>query len=304
MGLVVGDALGVPVEFTDRESLRRNPVKDMRGYGTYNLPPGSWSDDSSMTLCLLDSLQGGLDYKDIMDKFIAWFNHGDYTPHGQVFDVGIGTRKALARYMEGTPPLEAGGITEYDNGNGSLMRILPILFYLQAEHGDNFLDKDEAFQVIHNISSLTHRHKRSHIACGIYISIAFFLMKNIDPDRAVKSGISKAMEYYKRHKEYIGDLSYYSRIIDEGFADLAEEEIKSGGYVVDTLEVAIWCLLNTHDYKSCVLKAVNLGRDTDTTAAVVGGLAGLKYGYEAIPKEWLGLITRRNYIESMCLSMF
>lgn len=91
MGLVVGDALGVPVEFKDRETLRLNPVKDMRGYGTYNQPPGTWSDDSSMTLALLDSLQNRLDYEDIMDKFLAWYEEGAYTPHGEMFDIGIAT---------------------------------------------------------------------------------------------------------------------------------------------------------------------------------------------------------------------
>ena len=149
MGLVVGDALGVPVEFKDRESLRQDPVTSMRGYGTYNQPPGTWSDDSSMTLALLDSLKDGLDYKDIMDKFVAWYDKGKYTPHGKMFDIGIATRQALSRYKNGLAALECGGQDEYDNGNGSLMRILPILFYLQAKIGNEFLDKDEAFEIIH-----------------------------------------------------------------------------------------------------------------------------------------------------------
>ena len=112
MGLVVGDALGVPVEFKDRESLKQDPVTNMRGYGTYNQPPGTWSDDSSMTLALLDSLKDGLDYKDIMDKFISWYDKGEYTPYGKMFDIGIATRQALSRYKNG---LAAWNVVERTN---------------------------------------------------------------------------------------------------------------------------------------------------------------------------------------------
>ena len=300
MGLVVADALGVPVEFKDRESLRVNPVRDMRAFGTYNQPAGTWSDDSSMTLALLESLENGLDYKDIMDRFMAWYEEGAYTPYGQMFDIGIATSEALRRYKSGVSPLEAGGKSEYDNGNGSLMRILPILFYLQAKYGDDFVKNDEAFDIIHNISALTHRHKRSQMACGIYISIASFIMTDMDLNCAVESGIYNAMKYYKNNKEFKDELDYFSRLENKNFKDLPEEEIKSGGYVVNTLEASIWCLLNTDNYKSCVLKAVNLGMDTDTTGAVAGGLAGLRYGYESIPKEWVNTIARKDDIENMC----
>ena len=128
MGLCVGDALGVPVEFSSREQLKRNPVVDMRAYGTYNQPAGTWSDDTSMTLCTLDSLSNGLDYKDIMEKFLSWYKDGEYTPHGEAFDIGMATSKALNKYASGEKPLESGGRGERDNGNGSLMRILPVLF--------------------------------------------------------------------------------------------------------------------------------------------------------------------------------
>ena len=300
MGLVVGDALGVPVEFKDRESLKQDPVTNMRGYGTYNQPPGTWSDDSSMTLALLDSLKDGLDYKDIMDKLISWYDKGEYTPYGKMFDIGIATRQALSRYKNGLAALECGGKNEYDNGNGSLMRILPILFYLQAKYGNEFLDKDEAFETIHKISALTHAHKRSQIACGIYLSIGSYVMTGMGLNSAIDSAIYSAIKYYREKEEFKDELKHFNRIQDKNFKDLSEDTIKSGGYVVDTLEASIWCLLNTDDYISCVLKAVNLGSDTDTTGAVVGGLAGLRYGYESIPKEWLMSIVRREDIEKMC----
>jgi len=121
MGLCVGDALGVPVEFKKRDELKRKPVENMLGYGTHNQPAGTWSDDTSMSLCLLDSLSQGLDYQDIMRKFLEWYDEGAYTPYGEVFDIGGTTREALERFVKGTPPLNCGGSSERDNGNGGIL---------------------------------------------------------------------------------------------------------------------------------------------------------------------------------------
>ena len=300
MGLSMGDALGVPVEFMKREELKRKPVESMLGYGTHNQPAGTWSDDTSMSLCLLDSLSQGLDYQDIMIKFLNWYVEGAYTPYGEVFDMGGTTRKALDRFVKGTPPLKCGGSSERDNGNGSLMRILPLVFYIEANYGRDLKEEDEVFNIIHNVSSLTHAHKRSHVACAIYIAIASKLLTSMNLKTAVESGINKAAEYYKNHTDYVEELAYFKRLQKRNFADLPEHSIKSSGYVVDTLEAAVWCLLNSSTYKECVLKAVNLGEDTDTVAAVAGGLAGLYYGYEGIPPKWLDTLAKRDYIENLC----
>ena len=297
MGLCVADAMGVPVEFTSRKTLAMNPVTNMRGYGTYNQPPGTWSDDTSMTLCLLHSLSGGLDYTDIMQKFLSWYKNNEYTPHGDVFDIGIATRKALRRFAEGTPALQCGGTAEYDNGNGSLMRVLPLAFYLRARN----YGECEAFEIIHNVSSLTHAHKRSQIACGIYLSVAECLFDAADLNAAIRTGIAKAKIYYENHSNYANELSHYDRIFRHDFANLHEDEIRSSGYVVDTLEAVLWCLLNTHSYEECILKAVNLGEDTDTVAAIAGGLAGMYYGAESIPEAWVEQIPRMEYILQLCL---
>ncbi len=294
LGLAVGDALGVPVEFKSRESLRRNPVTDMIGRGTHNQPPGTWSDDTSLTLCLLESLTSRtVDYADIMKRFLSWIDEGKYTAHDEVFDVGIATRKALQRFKNGAEPIQCGGKSEYDNGNGSMMRILPLAFYLHT------ID-EKSVDVIHDVSSLTHAHRRSHIACGIYLMIAESLLEALDLKIAIDSGLEKAEEYYGNKKEYAEDLKPYKRLFKNGFERLPEREIKSSGYVVDTLEAALWCLLNTGNYRDCVLKAVNLGEDTDTVAAVAGGLAGMLYRVSGIPKEWLNQLARRDYIEKLC----
>ena len=278
----------------------QNPVVDMRGYGTYNQPPGTWSDDTSMALCLLDSLKNGIDYNDIMQKFLLWMNDAEYTPHGKVFDIGIATSNALFRFANGTKPLMCGGTSEYDNGNGSLMRILPLVFYLTSLYGNDFTDNEEAFDMIHKVSSLTHAHKRSQIACGLYLSIAERLIAGDEIKNAIHSGLHKAKEFYLSKTDYTEELKHYRRIYDDGFGDLLQDKIKSSGYVVDTLEAAIWCLLNTDNYENCVLKAVNLGDDTDTVAAVSGGLAGIYYGFNAIPLKWVNQIARIDYIKSLC----
>ena len=304
MGLCVADALGVPVEFTGREVLRKSPVTGMRSFGTYNQPAGTWSDDTSMTLCLTDSLSKGLDYNDIMKRFIMWFEEGKYTPHGEVFDVGNATRKALMRFQSGSAPLECGGLSDHDNGNGSLMRILPIVYYILANYGTEITENEEAMKIIHNVSALTHAHIRSLIACGIYCSIAAMLIGSLELSTAVSLGISKAVEFYRRHEEYSDELSHYERLNNKSFASVPAEEIKSSGYVVDTLEAAVWCLLNSYNYKECVLTAVNLGEDTDTVAAIAGGLAGLYYGYGSIPQEWLSVIVRLDYVEGICSKLY
>jgi len=130
MGVVVGDALGVPVEFFRQEELTKNPVKKMLGYGTHNLPAGSWSDDSSMMLATLDSLRNGYDLRDIMDKFVEWYEKGKYTPYGIVFDIGLTCESAISDYRYGADVTACGMCGEYDNGNGSLMRIMPICLYM------------------------------------------------------------------------------------------------------------------------------------------------------------------------------
>ena len=300
IGLCVADALGVPVEFTDRALLQANPVIDMRGYGTYNQPPGTWSDDTSMTLCLLDSLSGGLDYGGICGKFLSWISDAAYTAHGEVFDVGNTTRSALQRYADGTEPIMCGGSSEYDNGNGSLMRILPLVFYLRSSFMDWVSRCDDIFEVIHNVSSLTHAHPRSHIACGIYLSIANRLFDDADRITATHEGVAYSEKYYSGKNKYASELFYFKRIFDDEFVNLTQESIKSSGYVVDSLEAALWCFMTTDNYKDCVLKAVNLGEDTDTVAAISAGLAGLHYGYEAIPKKWVEQIAHLDFILNLC----
>lgn len=288
LGHAAGDALGVPVEFFSREKLDGNPVTDMKGFGTFPVPAGCWSDDTSMTLCALDSLsEGRLDPDDIMRSFGRWYFENEYTPTGITFDVGNTCAVAINNYFVNHMDVSNCGCAgENSNGNGSLMRIIPFALY-------GFYYPESFGSIIETGSALTHAHKRSVIACNIYSNILLCLVDN-PLESAVNNGIALSMETYGFDEEW----KYY-----ENLASIYEKdrkEIKSTGYVVDTLEAALWCLMTTGSYRECVLKAVNLGDDTDTVAAVAGGLAGALYGLDAIPKEWLSTLKRAEYIEKLC----
>ncbi len=287
IGLVVGDALGVPVEFQSRKELKKNPVIDMREYGTHNQVKGTWSDDSSLTLCLIEQLIEGYDTDKIGDKFVKWYRENYWTPYGNVFDEGTATITAINKYETGKySAIECGGAKEYDNGNGSLMRILPMVYYTMK------MEKKERYEKIDQVSSITHAHKRAVIACNIYIEFARQILQGIEKLTAYNNMKREIIEYYENNE----DLEKYARILKSDIAMVEEENINSSGYVVDTLEAAIWCFLNTTDYSTCVLTAVNLGDDTDTVAAIAGGLAGIYYGIENIPKNWVNILARKEDI--------
>lgn len=300
LGLAVGDALGVPVEFRSRERLKQNPVTGMRAYGTHHQPAGSWSDDTTMALCTLESLTKGADYNDMMDRFCRWVDEGYMTPHGELFDIGGTTRHALHLYNTGTPALQCGGTDVHDNGNGSLMRILPAVFYLRREYGPTCMEKAESFVLIHNLSRLTHGHEISQIACGLYCIMANELMNGKTIAEAIGHASLIKDSWYGVQEEFSPWLPKFDFMNAETLAALPEEAIKSSGYVVDTLQAALWCLITTRSYRDCMLKAVNLGSDTDTVAAVAGGLAGIFYGAESIPEDWLNVLAKKEEIIRLC----
>lgn len=289
-GLCVGDALGVPVEFTSRQSLKTLPVSEMIGYGTHRQPPGTWSDDSSLAFCLAESLCHGFDLHDLSKRFCQWLDNGYWTPHGVVFDIGNATHQAIDRLRQGIAPTAAGGNSEFSNGNGSLMRILPLAYYLENE-----TDSDKKFAMIHDVSALTHGHPRSQMACGIYVQFAINLLHG-DTPRSAYQNMREIIKAAYVKPPYSNELRHFSRMLDDNIASYAEESIESSGYVIDTLEASLWCLLKYGSYAETVLAAVNLGKDTDTTGAVAGGLAGIAYGFEQIPAAWVEQIARKDDI--------
>lgn len=294
LGHAVGDALGVPVEFCSRQNLDLSPVTDMMGYGSHRVPEGSWSDDTSMSLAALDSLKSGkVDFYEIMSNFEKWFYEDEYTPEGKVFDIGSTCLGSIAYFHnnEGVLPTECGADGELTNGNGSLMRIHPFVLFAYAKR----MSISDTMTLVDMASSLTHSHPRSRLACKIY---AFVLIRLLQ-ERTV-GAIHRALDEAKIFLANESELHHFERLFSRDFVYTPRNEIRSTGYVVDTIEAAIWCVLTTKDYKECVLKAANLGRDTDTVAAVAGGLASALYGYSSIPESWLNTLRRKDYIEQIC----
>ena len=320
IGQIVGDALGLPVQFKAREFRDIDPVTKMIGNGAFDLPAGSWSDDSSLILATIDGLSKSLknkgndenlslndiiDYEIIMKNFSLWLHKGKFTPYGFAYDIGGATMDGIHRYDMGTEPILSGGIGERDNGNGSLMRILPIAFFIHYLSRKHSFDEDDKMTAVHNLSSLTHRHRRSQMCCGIYTLIALEFIENYENksnlglEELITKGINKSREYYFNNDDFKKELHHFDRVFSLNIQNLPRDEIKSGGYTISSLEASIWCLLNNNSYKDTVLKAVNLGYDTDTTACIVGGLAGIYYGYEDIPSEWIEELAKLEYIKNL-----
>ena len=299
MGLIVGDALGTPVQFESREEVRANPVCGMIGYRTFNMPEGTWTDDSSLTIATLDSIArtNDIDIWAIAKNFVRWLENGQFTPYGFAFDIGNGTMNAIRRYAREKNPFTCGGRTERDNGNGSIMRIMPAVLYCIAHD----VPVDDAVDLIHDVSALTHAHIRSKVACGLYYFMAKAIVKGTGSlQERLQLGLATGFAFYEDREYADNELAYYSRLRNiEAFKETHEDAIKSSGYVVNTLEAAVWGLITTDSYKDAMLKIVNLGGDTDSIAAVAGGLAGLFYGYDAIPAEWLAVIKRKGWMDAI-----
>ncbi|MGY3794068.1 ADP-ribosylglycohydrolase family protein [Aquimarina sp. 433] len=293
-GIAVGDALGVPYEFLDRDQMDKRPARDMIGYGTHNQPPGTWSDDSSLTFCLMDSLCNGYDLEDIASKSAAWFYENLWTPRGFVFDIGITTKNAIYQYKRGMTPDLCGGLDEYSNGNGSLMRILPLAYYLKKEE-----DIEIRYDVIKRVSSITHGHLRSIFSCFIYVEYALLLLNGLDKFEAYENIKQPVLDFAKQNDFNPKEITLFSRILEEDISKQDRFNIKGTGYVLRSLEASFWCLLTSNSFEEAVLKAINLGEDTDTTAAITGGLAGIYFGYNKIPETWKFQLARFEDIESL-----
>lgn len=282
LGLCIGDALGFPFEGVPRNSMDISPAGKIA-----DMPdPGLWSDDSSLTLCLAQSLTTGFDLDDIASKFMMWLYEGYMTPQGRAFGIGKTTHISINNLKKGISPLNSGLKDAYSNGNGSLMRILPLAYYTAN------LERCKRFDLTAKVSAITHAHPRSVLACCMYVQMAVHLLQKKDCKKAYADMQKAIKTHFKGHSQ----LAHFSRILHGNIGDLERKDIRSGGYVVDTLEASLWCLVSTSDYKDAIIKAIGLGYDTDTTAAVAGGLAGTCYGLSAIPKKWINGLAKNDAI--------
>lgn len=285
LGVAIGDALGVPAEFTGRNTLKKRPITDMVGGGVWNQPPGTWSDDTAMMLATFQALRdnkfniGKKTLEDIMNNFLLWYKDGKFACCGYRFDIGNTCREAIYQYDIHRDVFSCGCTGEDRSGNGALMRIAPAMIY-----SENAIEK---------LTQLTHNTKPCIEVSKTYIKFLELLMDN-DKETSFKL----LVDYIKFTKK-----EYIPRLYNKEFCRLDENLIKSGGYAVHTLEAAIWCFMNTDTYSECVLKAVNLGDDTDTTAAVAGGIAGLYYGINeinGIPQKWINQLRDKETFDKIC----
>lgn len=296
-GVCVGDALGLPVQFKPRSYMQQNPISGMIGYGTYNQPPGSWSDDGSMTLCIAESLSRGYDLDDIAKNFMNWFQNGFLTPHGKAYDIGGSTQNSVKRLLSGTSPLHSGDANIETNGNGSLMRTLPLAYYFHFNNSD----ETTKYKIIKEVSAITHAHPLSVISCYIYIDFALQILQGSSIENSFQKIVADKGKYYGYLNQ--AEQVYFQNVFEKDLKNFTEPQIKSSGFVIDSLEASFWCLLNSTSYKETVIKAVNLGDDTDTIAAIAGGVAGIYYGYDTIPIDWINAIVKASDIDSVCESL-
>jgi len=294
-GFIVGDAMGVPIEFEDREKLINKPVTSMLGYGSHDVEAGVYSDDTSMTLATMDSIikqNGIINYNDIADRFCNWVNNNEYTATNKVFDIGMTTKYALIKYFNNKiDATMCGGTNINENGNGSLMRMLPIALYCFYK---NIKDDNEIFTLVKNSSSITHAHDISILGCYIYVRYVISLLET--KNKISSYNFIKKLDY----SMFIEEVKLkYSRILFSDISTLNINDINSSGYVVDTLETVFWIVLNCSSYNESIIGAINLGGDTDTIGAITGSIAGILYGYDNISKRWLSKLKNKDYIDEI-----
>ncbi len=300
ISFVAGDMIGTPVQFI----LRKNLQKDLEKYSikniienirNKNLPFGVWSDDSSMTLCTMKSIveKQEIDIENIGNIFLKWLYDNYMTPLNKTFDVGRTTFAALNNFKN-NPKTQSGMTDINSNGNGSLMRILPVSFYCYFKKFSN----EQTFQTIKNVSSITHAHPISILGCYIYTLIIFDILNGLKKDNIIKNLADIKKQIPKEYKKY---LCEYSRIIDGSIINEQIQNIKTTGYVRYTLEVALWGFYNTQSTEDCIFEIVKLGHDSDTNGAVGGSLSGLYYGLrnKNIKKYWIDKIIKKDEICNM-----
>ncbi len=283
LGLAIGDAVGTTLEFRVRDTY---PVlTDMVGGGPFDLHAGEWTDDTSMALCLADSLIacGDLDESDLMRRFLRWWRHGENSVNDQCFDIGITTRHALEAFARTGNP-RSGSRQSETAGNGSLMRLAPTVI---RHHGDRVKAIDGARRQ----SVTTHAASAAVDACALFAELLF------DAIGGMERSALLAPRQFDGHPEI-------AAIAQAGFADRSRDEIASSGYVVHTLEAALWCVHGAAEFREAVLLAANLGDDADTVAAVTGQLAGAIWGEDGIPKEWRKNLAWHQAIRDRAVRLF
>jgi ADP-ribosyl-[dinitrogen reductase] hydrolase len=284
-GLAAGDALGTTLEFKAPGTFE--PVEDMVGGGPFGLEAGQWTDDTSMALCLAESLieTGGFDPADQMRRYVRWWRQGHLSSTGACFDIGNTIRAALMNF-EATGEPFSGGTLPHSAGNGSIMRLAPVPLFFAG-------DPENAMEMAGESSRTTHGLPVCVDACRYMAAILVGALKGAAKEEILSSHYSPLAGYWNRRPL----CPEIEEIAAGSFKDRQPPQIKGSGYVVKSLEAALWAFYHTADFSAGALKAVNLGDDADTTGAVYGQIAGAFYGAAGVPARWLARLALRERIE-------
>lgn len=287
MGFVIGDAVGVPIEFMDKDEIAKLQLDDYVETYRSNQPIGSWSDDSSLTLCLVETInENGLNFNLYSKKMIKWLFENYMTPNNKAFGIGRGTFFSIGKLQDGVSYKESGEKSINSNGNGSLMRIIPLVFYINP-------NDESRFEIVETCSAITHAHDISKISCCIYTEYFWQLMKTQDKIKAY----NKMQEIIKKQYSQNQYITSFDSILNNNIYDVDYNQLSGSGYVITTLENVLYCFINGNSYKDCVIKALKIGGDTDTNAAITGGLAG--YFYNEINEKWLEKLIKKDMVEKL-----
>lgn len=292
LGLAVGDALGAAVEFKQPGSF--DPVTDYRGGGPHHLRPGEWTDDTSMALALADSIAAvGWDLNDQARRYCEWWRQGKYSSTDRCFDIGLTIRESLRRFEETRDATRCATSDEQASGNGSLMRLAPVPIYFLDLFPDNI---SQLVFYAEQSSVPTHASAQCLSACGYFALVLAGLMSGLSRETVLDPGWEQLgeLQRIKPLHPLIGEVAAGS------FRKKSPPKIKGSGWVVQSLEAALWAFADTANFSEAVLRAVNLGDDADTTAAVCGQLAGAYWGTGNIPGEWLNKLARKEMLETAC----
>lgn len=290
MGFVIGDAMGIPLKNKSREELLNKPVTKMLGNGTYNLPEGTWGENTSLLIATIDSInaKSTVDLNDIALKFSAFINHAQYTADHEVFAINQTTLQAITKFQENYNDLDLNGITsDTAIDNGALVRIIPIAYYSLEKK----LKDTEILELVTKVCSLTHSNEINIMGCYIYVRFAIFLLTGKDKYSAYS--MTKCVDYTMFSDQ---TRALYNRLIKDDITKLKINEINSSSNIIDTLEATIWVFLQSENYKEAIIGAINLGDDTSSIAALTGCLAGIVTDYNLFPEEWKDAILRREYL--------
>lgn len=297
LGLAVGDAMGVPFEFLEPQEIVNEKFEEMKGYGSHNQPAGTFSDDTSLCLCTIESLIRNYNQEETAHLFIKWRDEFYWTASNNVFDIGITTDIALTNIKSGISIKDAAPKNERSCGNGALMRILPLVFY-----SDN-LTLDEIYQLLERYASITHGHVRSHMACFYLVVYAHRVMRlrngnkqhsSFNKRKCFADVSGEVARFFQTKELFRNEIKHFDRVFNTLPNKLIE--LQNTGYVIHSLEVVFSLFLRYNRYETMVIEAIKLGGDTDTNACIVGGLAGLFYGKNTIPERWSSKLLKKNEI--------